>query len=206
MRLRGHVGRLGDWGFWMRVLVAERVVFLAGAIALAAPIVGVAHADNAPSSDATTAKQDVSQPVLADPASKKPDAPHAPDTPAVVVDDNNVQSPLGKDVTSAKGEKLGQITDILVSHNGEIRAAVIDFGGFLGVGSRKVAVAWPTLHFSDKGITLGMTRDELRVTPEYHQGEPIVIVGAIAPASQTAAHQAPAADQSAPSTSPAPAK
>ncbi len=96
----------------------------------------------------------------------------------MVVDDNAVESLLGKDVKTAAGEKLGQITDILVSHSGDIRAAVIDFGGFLGVGSRKIAVAWPTLHFSPSAITLEMTRDELRVTPEYHQGEPIVIVGA----------------------------
>ena len=27
------------------------------------------------------------------------------------------------------------------------RAAIIDFGGFLGVGSRKIAVAWQALHF-----------------------------------------------------------
>jgi hypothetical protein len=96
----------------------------------------------------------------------------------MVVDDNAVESLLGKDVKTAAGEKLGQITDILVSHSGELRAAVVDFGGFLGVGSRKIAVAWPTLHFSPSAITLEMTRDELRVTPEYHQGEPIVIVGA----------------------------
>jgi hypothetical protein len=128
--------------------------------------------------DTTPGKQDGVAPVSTDDKKPAEQAPAA-GTPAVVVDDNSVESLLGKDVKSEpKGEKLGQITDILVSHGGEIRAAVIDFGGFLGVGSRKIAVAWPTLHFSATGITLGMTRDELRVTPEYHQGEPIVIVGA----------------------------
>ncbi|HML27295.1 MAG TPA: PRC-barrel domain-containing protein, partial [Hyphomicrobium sp.] len=128
------------------------------------------------------------------------------DTPAVVVDDNKVESLLGKEVTSAKGEKLGQITDILVSHAGEIRAAVIDFGGFLGVGSRKIAVAWRTLKFSPNAITLGMTRDELRVTPEYHQGEPIVIVGAAAQSLPTPATPPPQSQPGAAPANPAPTK
>ena len=103
--------------------------------------------------------------------------PSSEGTPAVVVDDNKVESLLGKVVTSASGEKLGPITDILVGHSGDVRAAVIDFGGFLGVGTRKVAVAWSALQFSPGAIALNMTRDELRVTPEYREGEPIVIVG-----------------------------
>jgi hypothetical protein len=99
-------------------------------------------------------------------------------TPAVVVDDNQVENLLGRDVKSASGEKLGQITDVIVDKTGDVRAAVIDFGGFLGVGSRKVAVAWRALKFSPGSIVVDMTRDELRVTPEYRSGEPIVVVGA----------------------------
>lgn len=98
-------------------------------------------------------------------------------TPAVVVDDNQVENLLGRDVKSASGEKLGQITDVIVDKTGNVRAAVIDFGGFLGVGSRKVAVAWAALKFSPGSIVVDMTRDELRVTPEYRAGEPIVVVG-----------------------------
>lgn len=98
-------------------------------------------------------------------------------TPAVVVDENKVQNLLGRDVKSASGEKLGQITDVIVGRAGDVRAAVIDFGGFLGVGTRKVAVAWSALRFSPDAIVVDMTRDELRVTPEYRSGEPIVIVG-----------------------------
>jgi hypothetical protein len=162
----------------------------------------VARADTATQPASAPAKPEAAQPVAANPTEvKSDDTGAAADTPAVVVDDNKVQSLLGKDVTGAKGEKLGQITDILVSHTGEIRAAVIDFGGFLGVGSRKIAVAWPTLHFSPTAITLSLTRDELRVTPEFHQGEPIVIVGAAAPpALPTPATAEPAASSPPPAT------
>ena len=42
---------------------------------------------------------------------------------------------------------MGRIVDVLVDRSGEVRAAIIDFGGFLGVGSRKIAVDWDALHF-----------------------------------------------------------
>lgn len=179
----------------MRVMVTARVSLIAAAFASAAAC--MARADTV-SSDAQPMSASTSKAhVTASTAAEKTSDQQTPgDTPAVVVDDNKVESLLGKDVTSAKGEKLGQITDILVSHSGEVRAAVIDFGGFLGVGSRKIAVAWRTLQFSPKGITLSMTRDELRLTPEYHQGEPVVIVGA--PAAPAASQPATPSAQSEP--------
>ena len=42
---------------------------------------------------------------------------------------------------------MGQIIDVIVKRDGQVRAAVIDFGGFLGVGSRKIAVDWSALSF-----------------------------------------------------------
>lgn len=88
-----------------------------------------------------------------------------------------MESLLGKPVVSGSGDELGRVVDVLVAKDGTLRAAVIDFGGFLGVGSRKIAVAWTALAFSEKGVVLTMTADELRVTPEYRAGEPVVIVG-----------------------------
>lgn len=104
------------------------------------------------------------------------------ETPALLVDDKHVESILGKQIISSSGETLGNVTDILVDSQGRVRAAIVDFGGFLGVGVRKLAVAWTALHFA-QGKTaltavLDMDKDQLRVAPEYRAGEPIVIVGA----------------------------
>lgn len=110
-------------------------------------------------------------------------------TPAVVVDDKKVESLLGKNIKSRAGENLGQIVDVLITGDGQLRAAVIDFGGFLGVGTRKVAVAWSTLRFADQKPVLSMTADELRVAPEFKSGQPIVIVGSAAK-DQTSPNQA----------------
>ncbi|MGH6869063.1 MAG: PRC-barrel domain-containing protein, partial [Methylocella sp.] len=50
----------------------------------------------------------------------------------------------------------GRIVDIIVDHTGAARAAIIDFGGFLGVGTRKIAVDWRLLRFdsNDKSNTV----------------------------------------------------
>lgn len=100
-----------------------------------------------------------------------------------VLDQQEVQSILGRDVHSTAGEDLGRIVDVLVDRAGQMRGAVIDFGGFLGVGSRKIVVDWGALHFSpsdpDDHITLDLTRDQVKAAPEYKSGQPVVVVGAL---------------------------
>jgi hypothetical protein len=102
-------------------------------------------------------------------------------TPATVVDDREAGGVLGRNVRSTAGEDMGHIIDVIVSRTGKVRAAVIDFGGFLGVGSRKIAVAWDTLRFPSTGqldpVTLELTRDQVRLAPEILPGEPIVVLG-----------------------------
>src|SRR6516165_7475124 len=64
--------------------------------------------------------------------------PREEGTPAKILDARQVESLLGKSVLSTSGENVGRIVDVLVDRSGQIRAAVVDFGGFLGVGSRKI--------------------------------------------------------------------
>ena len=78
---------------------------------------------------------------------------------------------------------MGRIVDVIVDRAGQVRAAVIDFGGFLGVGSRKIVVDWNALHFgqiANKGesITLELTKDQVKAAPEYKEDAPIVVLGA----------------------------
>jgi PRC-barrel domain len=80
-------------------------------------------------------------------------------------------SVLGKNVIGPNGEKLGMIADVIVDRDGRPRAAVIDFGGFLGVGSRKVAIDWNLLKFDtekrDHTAVLALDRREIQAAPEY---------------------------------------
>lgn len=113
---------------------------------------------------------------------------------------NSAQTLLGKPVQSAKGENLGRVVDVIVDRAGMVQAAIIDFGGFLGVGVRKIAVDWHVLHFPDGGgldkLIADLPRDQLRKAPVYKEGEPIVIMGRT-----TAAPAAPAPPPAVPTPS-----
>jgi hypothetical protein len=100
--------------------------------------------------------------------------------PATVVDGEQLESVLGIEAFGSTGDDMGRIVDIIVDRTGQIRAAIIDFGGFLGVGSRKIAVDWRSLHFDPKkagAVVVNLTKDQLRVTPVYKAAEPVVMVG-----------------------------
>ena len=89
---------------------------------------------------------------------------------------------LGRQVRSIAGEDMGRVVNVVVDQSGQVRAAIIDFGGFLGVGNRKIAVDWNALHFAttatkDDQITLDLTRDQVKAAPEYKDGRPLVVIG-----------------------------
>jgi sporulation protein YlmC with PRC-barrel domain len=125
----------------------------------------------------------------------------------VVADGNSAQTLLGKPVRSAKGEDLGRVVDVIVDRAGMVQAAIIDFGGFLGVGTRKIAVDWHVLQFPDDGpldkLIANLPREQLRKAPVYKDGEPIVIMGRTAPASGAAAPASPSPAPTSPADTPA---
>jgi len=102
----------------------------------------------------------------------------------IVVDNQEVEGILGKEVRSIADEDMGRIVEVIVDRSGQVRAAVIDFGGFLGVGSRKIALDWNALRFTLAGdprsrITVELTKDQVRAAPEYRAGKPVMILGAL---------------------------
>lgn len=128
----------------------------------------------------------VSTAVVAQSSASPETAPTPPQTaPQItVLNNHDVEGILGREVLSATDENMGRIVDVLVDRTGQVRAAIIDFGGFLGVGSRKIAVDWNALHFPTPGkpdarITLELTRDQVKAAPEYLEGKPVVVLGAL---------------------------
>jgi hypothetical protein len=87
---------------------------------------------------------------------------------------------LGKEVRSASDQAMGRIVDLLVDDAGQPRAAIIDFGGFLGVGSRKIAIDWSTLRFDtakpNAAVVVALDRDEIKAAPEYKESREVVAV------------------------------
>ena len=107
----------------------------------------------------------------------------APPPSVTVIGARDAHGVLGREVRSPADEDMGRIVDVIVDRSGTVRAAVIDFGGFLGVGSRKIVVDWNALHFgsiANKGdsITLELTKQQVTAAPEYKEDTPIVVLGA----------------------------
>jgi len=59
---------------------------------------------------------------------------------------------IGLYVYNDNNENIGSINDLLMDKNGNIKAAVIGVGGFLGVGEHLVAVAFDKIKFSDQPV------------------------------------------------------
>ena len=155
------------------------------------PDTGTAPATAAAPEKEQTPKSEAAPPQLPKTEAAKPDtaapaaaaAPTPPPPPvAAVLSKDEVQGLLGKQVMSSTGEDMGRIVDVVVDKNGDLRAAIIDFGGFLGVGSRKIAVDRSALSFDNdskgKRVITELTRNQVKDAPEYKEGKPVVVLGA----------------------------
>jgi hypothetical protein len=75
----------------------------------------------------------------------------------------------GTNVTNDKNEKIGEIDDIVIGRD-RVLFAILQVGGFLGLGERLVAVPYPSLHIDDTGrkiVLPGASKDALRKLPEF---------------------------------------
>jgi hypothetical protein len=78
---------------------------------------------------------------------------------------------LGAKVQGPAGEAMGLVVDVIIGRDGQPDALVIDFGGFLGVGTRKIAIDWRLVHFrpgaKEAPVTIEVSRDDLQAAPEF---------------------------------------
>ncbi len=77
---------------------------------------------------------------------------------------------IGMKVEGADGKKLGDIKDLVVDPmDGDIDYAVLDYGGFLGVGDKYFAVPWEAFKFSPDGkkVILDVTKKDLKQAPGF---------------------------------------
>ena len=73
-------------------------------------------------------------------------------------------------VRSPEGEAIGEIDDLILDNEtGQLTAAILGVGGFLGIGEKKIAVNWSELQidYDANEITMLLTRDEAEAAPEY---------------------------------------
>jgi sporulation protein YlmC with PRC-barrel domain len=74
------------------------------------------------------------------------------------------------EVRNDKGEKIGRIEDIIVSTDGALSTAILEVGGFLGLGGHKVAVPVRQLVLSANPTRIvlpGASKEALKKVPEF---------------------------------------
>jgi hypothetical protein len=64
---------------------------------------------------------------------------------------------VGLNVYNEQNENVGSINDLLMDKSGNIKAAVISVGGFLGMGARLVALPLDKVKFSEQPVPSAMT-------------------------------------------------
>jgi len=116
------------------------------------------------------------------PEEKPPVPPPPPPVTLEPIPPDQVYSILGKSVHGPAGEDMGRVVDLLFDKETHPRAVVIDFGGFLGVGTRRIAIDWQLLHFEPDNkttpIVLDLGKDEIKGAPEYKDtAQPPTMVG-----------------------------
>jgi sporulation protein YlmC with PRC-barrel domain len=128
--------------------------------------------------------------------------------------DNLASRIIGQPVYSgpnAEAENIGDVTDLVLNSEGEVVAAVIGVGGFLGIGQKQVAVDfteldWVIAHDQTERWTVATTREALEAAPEFQwvEDEAGAVVDGTAPMTPAPTGTAPMAP-AAPMTPAAPA-
>ncbi len=78
---------------------------------------------------------------------------------------------IGASVKNANKDTVGTIEDAYVDKDGTIKVVVVSVGGFLGMGSKNVAVKWSDIKFGRDGndvvLMTDWTKDSLKAMPDY---------------------------------------
>ena len=81
----------------------------------------------------------------------------------------------GVDVMGNNNEKIGDISDILVSKDGKVEAYLLSIGGFLGVGAKEVALNPSSVQLTQENNTwkakVSMSKDQLEQATAFKRHE-----------------------------------
>jgi sporulation protein YlmC with PRC-barrel domain len=80
----------------------------------------------------------------------------------------------GVNVYGPTDEHIGVIGDFILGDNSNIDAVIIDFGGFLGIGTKEVAVGYEDLQFytdanNNRLLVLNVTREQMEAAPAFNR-------------------------------------
>jgi hypothetical protein len=75
---------------------------------------------------------------------------------------------IGSGVMNEAKETVGTVDDLIVTPDNKVPVAVLSVGGFLGIGTKYVAVPFSDLKVTEKGVTMpGATKESLKSLPAF---------------------------------------
>lgn len=79
---------------------------------------------------------------------------------------------IGEDVNTPDGETIGEVVALEIGPEQKVVAVVIDAGGFLGLGAKRIAVPYESVDRTqpedgDPYLVADLSRDEIETAPEY---------------------------------------
>jgi sporulation protein YlmC with PRC-barrel domain len=80
------------------------------------------------------------------------------------------QSLVGTNVVGANGRDAGEVENLLIDRNGQVRAAVVEWGGFLGIGENRAVVPIDQIQLgagNNERARMTLTREQLERLPRY---------------------------------------
>ena len=89
--------------------------------------------------------------------------------PADVISSDKVE---GTSVYNPGGDKLGSIDDLMIDKlSGQVCYAVLEFGGFLGMGTDRYPIPWRVLKYSTErgGYIVPLDKERLSNAPKYNE-------------------------------------
>ena len=81
---------------------------------------------------------------------------------------------IGDSVKNSQGENLGDLKEIMMdTESGKVSYAVLDFGGFLGIGNKLFAVPWAALSVdtNDHSLILNVDKETLKNANGFDQDD-----------------------------------
>lgn len=89
--------------------------------------------------------------------------------PATVATGWRASKIIGTTVVNENDEAIGQVDDLILTADERVPYAILSVGGFIGIGTKLVAVPYSTLDTTQKGKTVlpGATKDSLTAEPEF---------------------------------------
>lgn len=103
------------------------------------------------------------------PGSQAGQSPSAAESGAASVAGISTRKLVGASVHDPEDERIGEAHDLVVGEGRGVTHAVIDVGGFLGIGEKRVAVPFTELKIDDAGdIIVAANREDLETRPAFN--------------------------------------